>query len=115
MLVGAELGVLKGGMKTIKAHRPFIYAEFDRPDKNKALISFLKTKLKYSCFLHKVPLFPGPKNFNDNPDDVFGPQLQSVNMLCIPDTPADDAPIVPKKLMKHPISLDMAGRPIDEL
>lgn len=85
---GRELGVLRGAADTIRRLRPYVYVEADNSDKNPAVFKYLLEDLKYRCFLHTPPLFPGPDNFNGNPINEFTDgsetMMISLNALCIP-------------------------------
>lgn len=93
---GAELSVLKGAGALIARDRPIIYAENDRADLSRPLLSHVAS-LGYRIMWHYVALFR-PGNFAGNPENVFGHTV-SCNILCIPEEmpigdlglpPADD-------------------------
>ncbi len=78
---GMELEVLRGGRETLARHRPLLYVENDREEKSAALIEYL-LGVGYHLYWHLPPLFQ-PRNFFDNPDNVF-PGVVSANMLGVP-------------------------------
>ncbi len=90
---GMELQVLKGGIKTVEKHKPFLYIEDDRIEKSTALREFI-TSLDYEMLLHMPPLFSA-NNFDGESNNCFvgqgenGPSdIVSINLLCWPkDTP----------------------------
>lgn len=79
---GMELVVLHGAEKMIRECQPALYVENDRPDKSAALIRYINS-LGYKCYWHGTALF-NKNNFNQNPNDVWGAGIGSINMLCIP-------------------------------
>lgn len=78
---GMELDVLKGAVKTIEKHQPFLYVENDRPENSKALLEFI-ADFGYSMFWHAPPLFQR-NNFNGKEEDIFG-NIHSYNLMCVP-------------------------------
>lgn len=78
---GMEEKVLKGGANTIREFKPIMLVENDRKEKSASLIEFLKS-LDYRLYWFRPPLF-NPKNFFNNPENVFG-NIVSIDMLCIP-------------------------------
>ena len=76
---GMEEDVLRGAEHTIRKHKPILYLECDRVEKESSLISCLDG-MGYQMFWHLPPLF-NPKNFNGNTENVFG-DIVSRNMLC---------------------------------
>jgi FkbM family methyltransferase len=77
---GMEYQVLKGGMNSIRKHRPLLYVENDRKEKSSELIRLIQ-KLGYRMWWHLPPLF-NPSNYKGNKENVFG-NIVSVNLLCI--------------------------------
>ncbi len=96
---GMELKVLRGAERTIRKHRPVIYVEADRPDKNPALFAYLRS-LDYRLYWHCPPLY-NPNNYFRNPENVMAVvrtkddgskttlHIVSYNVLCLP----KDSPI----------------------
>ena len=78
---GMELPVLQGAAETIRALRPVLYVENDRPDQSPALVRFIDS-LGYDAYWHRPPLF-NPNNFFGNAQNVF-PNIVSINMVCVP-------------------------------
>jgi len=78
---GMEVKVLKGARRTIRAHRPLLYVENDRPQNSEALIGLILA-LGYRLYWHLPPLF-NPDNFAGNPENVF-PGILSINMIGVP-------------------------------
>ena len=91
---GMELKVLRGAERTVRKHRPVIYVEADRPDKNPALFAYLRS-LDYRLYWHCPPLY-NPDNYFRNPENVMTVsrtkddgstitlQIVSYNVLCLP-------------------------------
>lgn len=71
---GSELAVIRGAVKTIARHRPFLYVENNHKIHSAALIRTIRD-LGYACYWHLPALY--------NPDPAGGP-LVSANMLCCP-------------------------------
>ena len=96
---GMELKVLHGAELTIRKYQPIIYTEADKPDKNIALFSYLRS-LGYRLYWHEPPLY-NPDNYFHNPTNVFDREktletgekvtlrIVSQNALCLP----KDSPI----------------------
>lgn len=78
---GFEPQVLRGAAETIRRCRPVLYVENDRQANQQAVISLI-ADLGYTAYWHLPPLFSA-KNFNGNPDDIFG-NIVSVNLLALP-------------------------------
>jgi FkbM family methyltransferase len=78
---GMELAVLQGAAATIRAIRPVLYVENDRPASSAALVKFIDS-LGYDAYWHRPPLF-NPNNFFGNAQNVF-PNIVSINMVCVP-------------------------------
>ena len=78
---GMELEVLRGAVKLIAKHRPYIYIENDRKEKSQALIAYLQN-CGYTLYWHLPPLF-NEKNVAKSDVNAF-PNIVSVNMLCLP-------------------------------
>ena len=79
---GMELGVLKGGHKTIKKCKPFLYVENNCVMDSKKLILEIDS-LGYALFWDIQPYY-NPRNFFGNTHDIFPPKMMSINMLGIP-------------------------------
>ena len=79
---GMELDVLKGAQKMIEECQPIIYMENDRENKADEVIRQIKS-YGYTPYWH-TPLIFNPDNFYKNETDVFGDNLCSINMLCVP-------------------------------
>jgi FkbM family methyltransferase len=79
---GMETEVIAGGTKTIKRLRPILYVESDRKQ-NAAELILAILGLDYRLYLHLAPLFE-PNNFYKNTDNIFGKNVLSANMLCLP-------------------------------
>jgi FkbM family methyltransferase len=77
---GMEQAVLQGATATLSRLKPVLYVENDRDQKSADLIRFLDAQ-GYTMFWHAPPLF-NPRNFFNNPQDVFG-NIVSRNMLCL--------------------------------
>jgi hypothetical protein len=77
---GMELGVLKGGVETIRRLRPALYVENDREENSAELIHFI-AELDYELYWHEPRLFRKP-NLLNNEENVFG-GIISRNMLCL--------------------------------
>ena len=78
---GQEHEILKGAEKTIARDRPFIYVEYDKPERYPELLQWLADR-DYRLYRHSAPLF-NPDNFAGNPVNVFG-SLISLMLLCVP-------------------------------
>lgn len=78
---GWESSVLLGATETIMRHRPVLYVENDRHERQGALIAQI-AGLGYRQYWHVAPLFRAD-NPNNVTEDVFG-NIVSLNMLCIP-------------------------------
>lgn len=87
---GMELEVLKGGKPYLMQWRPLLYVEDDRADKSEALHKYLVEELNYRIYRHDTPLF-SPNNFAGNEENVWGADLWSFNIFCVP---AESAPEV---------------------
>lgn len=79
---GMEEMVLRGGAGTIRRLRPVLYVEADRPDKAPALKACIAA-LGYTMEAHEPPLF-NPRNFFGNPENVWGRNIVSINLVCRP-------------------------------
>lgn len=84
---GMELEVLKSGTTAIKAIKPFMYVENDRPEKSNELLAYIKS-LGYLTRRHEPTLF-NPKNFFGKKDNKFvhpssGLMYASFNEICTP-------------------------------
>jgi len=79
---GMELEVLLGGTQLIKAYRPILYLENDRPENSQRLCKYLIDDLGYELWWHLPPLF-NPDNWDGNALNAF-PNLTSFNMLGLP-------------------------------
>jgi FkbM family methyltransferase len=78
---GMEKEVLEGAVETIKKHRPVLYVENDRKEKQAQLIAYTKS-LGYRLFWHKPYLY-NPDNYRGDKENIFS-NIVSINMLCIP-------------------------------
>jgi FkbM family methyltransferase len=78
---GFEAPILRGAAETVRKHRPILYLENDRGDKQAEVIEAAHS-LGYDLYWHIVPMFR-EKNFNRNGDNVFGRTI-SLNMLGVP-------------------------------
>ena len=78
---GMECQVLRGGIQTIRNHRPFLYVENDRKEKSAELIRLIG-ELGYRMWWHTPRLF-NSANYAGRSENVFG-NIVSVNLLCIP-------------------------------
>jgi len=78
---GMELEVLKGAERMIRACKPIMYIEADRPAKNEEMFAFIRD-LGYEIYWHAAS-FVNPNNFFENPVDLF-PGIASINVLCVP-------------------------------
>jgi FkbM family methyltransferase len=76
---GMEEDVIRGATKLIHKNQPIIYAENDRVEKSKSLISTLRA-LGYRLWWHIPPLY-NPTNFFNNKENIFD-NLASYNMVC---------------------------------
>jgi FkbM family methyltransferase len=77
---GMELQVLEGGRALIEATRPIVYVENNDVSRSPALIGWLLDR-EYHLFWH-VSRFFNPRNFLNNPDDVFA-NLADLNMIGV--------------------------------
>lgn len=78
---GMEQRVLRGAVKTIERHRPFLYVENDREEKSQGLMDFIASR-GYRMWHHQPP-FWNPKNFAKKKKNIFG-DLVSQNLFCHP-------------------------------
>jgi FkbM family methyltransferase len=76
---GMEEDVIRGGLNTIRKHRPLLYVENDRPDKSPSLVALL-LELGYRLWWHMPPLFRKDNFFNVSADAY--PNIVSFNMIC---------------------------------
>ena len=79
---GFEAEVLRGAAATLARHRPFLYVENDRREKQRELIALVH-ELGYRAYWHTPPIIQ-TDNFNGVRENVFGTNYLSVNMLCLP-------------------------------
>lgn len=79
---GMEKMVLDGAKETIARCRPIMYIENDRRDKSQELIKTI-FDLGYKAWWH-LPLFFNPDNYAGRSDDIFVPDLASINLMCLP-------------------------------
>ena len=77
---GMEQAVLRGGMETIRPLRPKLYVENDRVEASAALIRLIRD-LGYRLWWHLPGLY-SPNNFRGVPQNIFGTNYISINMLC---------------------------------
>jgi FkbM family methyltransferase len=80
---GMEKRVLLGVKETLKAYKPLLYVENDRPENSRALFELLES-LEYLFYWHIPPLF-NPDNFYGKSENIFS-NLVSFNLVCIPKT-----------------------------
>jgi FkbM family methyltransferase len=78
---GMEKRVLLGAKETLKAHKPLLYVENDRPENSRDLFDLLEF-LDYVFYWHIPPLF-NSDNFYGNSENIFD-GLYSFNLVCIP-------------------------------
>jgi FkbM family methyltransferase len=78
---GMEQAVLEGAKTVLEQHKPLLYVENDRVEKQKALIEWLLAR-DYRLFWHRPRLF-NPNNHFAATENVFG-NIISANMLCVP-------------------------------
>lgn len=79
---GFEREVIAGAAETIRRCRPVLYVENDRRGQHRALIEQIHD-LDYRLYWH-APSLVEARNFNGVDHDVFGMNIRSVNMLCLP-------------------------------
>jgi FkbM family methyltransferase len=77
---GMELDVLEGARALVETTRPIVYVENNDAARSPALITWLLAR-DYHLFWH-VSRFFNPRNFRDNPENVFG-NLGDLNMLAV--------------------------------
>jgi len=77
---GMEEQALRGAVNLISRCRPVLYVENDKEEKSDSLIRYIDS-IGYRMYWHR-PFYFSPKNFLNNPHDVF-PSIASLNMLCI--------------------------------
>jgi FkbM family methyltransferase len=80
---GFEKRVLLGAKETIKAFKPLLYVENDRPENSRELFELLES-LDYLFYWHTPPLF-NRHNFYSNSENIFK-DVCSFNLVCIPKT-----------------------------
>lgn len=91
---GGELSVLKGGLKTIKKHRPVILFEANGDSYHKP--QQLLSKLNYNFYWVSCRYCPVTVNFNGNMNNPFG-RVGVSNLLAVPverEQPDDLVPLV---------------------
>lgn len=79
---GMEELVLRGGENAIRSLKPLMYVEADRREKVQSLLKCLES-FGYTAEQHAPPLF-NPGNFFRNPNNVWGRNIVSLNLLCRP-------------------------------
>lgn len=77
---GMEREVLLGAKRIIEFHRPVIYVEADRQDKNADLLRLIRA-LDYNAWWHFPPLF-NPHNHFARRDNLY-PGIVSINVLAV--------------------------------
>lgn len=92
---GMEQEVIDGARGLIGRLRPVIYLENDRRDRSKNLIELLWS-LDYTLFWHLPGMF-NPANFAGDPENIY-PEIVSVNMMCFPNSAAQNISGVQKVL-----------------
>ncbi len=80
-LEGMEVEALRGGEQLIATHRPTLYLENDRKEREAELIGLLLS-WNYRLYVHMPPLF-SPNNYAGDAENIFG-NLVSINLLCLP-------------------------------
>jgi FkbM family methyltransferase len=78
---GFEAEVIRGAAQTIARHRPLLYVENDRPERQQELISLIAA-MGYRLYSHLPALYTAD-NFNGAAENVF-PGVVWVNMLGLP-------------------------------
>ncbi|HVR63663.1 MAG TPA: FkbM family methyltransferase [Polyangia bacterium] len=77
---GMERAVLEGGEQLINDDEPYLYVENNDRQRSPLLIEWLEQH-DYRLFWH-VSRFFNPRNFRQNPDNVFG-ALCDLNMIAV--------------------------------
>lgn len=80
---GMESEVIEGASEVIRAFRPTMYVENDRPQKSRMLIDLIRG-MGYRIWWHIPPCF-NPDNYFANTHNLY-PDIGSFNMLCIHST-----------------------------
>ena len=75
---GMEESILRGGVETLRAHRPILYVENDQIDKSESLIEFL-WGLDYDLYWHITPYY-NVNNYFEAKTNLYG-LAGSFNML----------------------------------
>lgn len=83
---GMECEVVRGARETITEHRPVLYVECDRPERERELLDLIHG-LEYRTWWHRPPLY-NPDNVRANRANVF-PGIVSLNLLCLPPDEAE--------------------------
>ena len=76
---GMEADVIRGGLKTIREHRPFLYVENDRVEKSPSLVALI-LELGYRIWWHIPPLYR-KDNFFKVDSNAYG-NVASFNIIC---------------------------------
>jgi FkbM family methyltransferase len=92
---GAECDVIEGGRSYLKAHRPALYVENDRPENSPRLIGMI-IELGYDLWWHVPPLYR-PNNYNQAADP-WDRNFCSFNMLGLPKEIPSNVDLRPVKL-----------------
>lgn len=79
---GADRQVLLSGKDTITRCRPVLYVENDVLENSAELIETI-SELGYDAYWHLAPLF-NPNNIRQNPTNIWGRNIISIMMLCLP-------------------------------
>jgi FkbM family methyltransferase len=109
---GFEGEVLAGAAETIARHRPVLYVENDRPDRQRALIAQIDA-MGYRLWWH-TPALAEPANYKGVNKDIFGVRYLSINMLCLPKERATqvDLEAIDPADPRMPSGLDPARGPV---
>jgi FkbM family methyltransferase len=87
---GMEPAVLRGAEALFSLSRPICYVECDRPD-TEAPIRAQFAQWQYDLWWHLPPLFRTPNCFG-NTENIWGKDVVSVNLLCVPSERAYQPP-----------------------
>lgn len=79
---GMELDVLRGAAETLRACRPTLFLECDRPDTGKEMLRALDEEFNYDVYWAITPLFEDP-NPAGNSTNVFG-TTAAFNVVGVP-------------------------------
>jgi FkbM family methyltransferase len=109
---GFEAEVLIGAAETIARHRPILYVENDRPERQRELIR-LVSRNEYRMYWH-TPRMAVADNFKGSRSVVFNADYKSINMLCIPQerSTQTDLEWIDPEDPRLPASLDPGKGPV---